>query len=786
MKFLLTTLLLINFSFVFSQGNILFSPANNGQVFSVCSGFIIDSGDQGGAGYSNNETSVITICSNTPGDFISVTFNSFNLNTTDDDPSANDNVDNITVYDGDNVSAPVVGVYTGTSLEGIVIQPSSTNSSGCLTFKFISNTVGTGSFTASVSCFVPCNDPTAAGIIVGGITSDSIRVCIGEPVMFENAGSLAETGFAISSYKWDFMDGSTALTEDATHSFSEPGLYRVELYVTDNNPDNVCINNNLIDLLVYVASKPDFTGFPGDTTICIGESALLTAVPEDYETTWKGFPNGESTSEGCFSDDELGVAQTIDLLQTDFISGSTITNVNQILSICVEMEHTFIGDLDIKITCPNSQTLILHQQGGGGVYLGEPVEEDSIDCSDPSTIGSPFEYCFTPSAALTWAGFVAADSTATTIPAGDYLPIGSFSNLIGCPTNGVWQISAIDNWGGDDGALFSFNLSLDSALYLTPAFINPQIGGQVDSSYWSATSTFVSNLSVNGDVVTITPTVAGTYNYVYTVIDNYGCVYDTSVNVIITPQPTAFAGNDTVLCDNIDFQLNGSISGGIVPAPSYLYSWVPVSAVSDPSILNPDLNTTSDQTLILSIAPVGHPLCIVIDSMSISFFAPGVNLGEDEIICSNSNAVLTDSIDKPFATYLWSTGDTTKSIVVNTSGNFWVSSIDGICLSQDTINVTVMPPPFMGGIPNVFTNNGDGKNDCFSFPIVNIENFEIVIVNRWGETVFETTDTTLFWDGTFKGVKVTDGVYFYMLKYSDACLGPDMIEINGYITVFGH
>ena len=785
MKTLLTIYTLLICFFSFSQTNISFSPASNGQTFSTCNGFIIDSGGQGGPGYSNNETSVITICTGTVGNSIAVTFNSFNLSLSDDDPSAVVNVDYMTIYDGATVAAPVVGVYTGTSLSGIVIQPTITNVSGCLTFKFTSNTVGTGSFTASVSCDIPCNDPTAAGIIVGGITSDSIRVCLNEPVVFENAGSFAETGFAISGYKWDFMDGTTALTEDATHSFTAPGLYRVQLFVTDNNPDNVCVNNNLIDLLVLVAPKPDFTGFPGDTTICIGESALFTAVPEDYEVSWTGFPHITYITDGCFSDNQLGVAQTIDLLQTDFIPGSTITSVNQILSICIEMEHTFIGDLDIKITCPNAQTLILHQQGGGGAYLGLPVQADGIDCSDLTTVGSPYTYCFTPTATQTWVDWTVSPGGAT-IPAGDYLPIDPFTNLIGCPTNGVWQLSVIDNWAADDGAIFSFGLNLDPMLYPVPVVINPQIGPLVDSSYWSASATYVSNLSVNGDVVTITPSIAGTYNYIYTVIDNYGCINDTSVNVIITPQPTAFAGNDTVLCDNSVLQLNGSITGGVVPTPSYVYSWSPSTSVSNAAILNPSLTATTEQTLLLSIAPVGHPLCIVTDNISISFFSPNVNLGEDKIICSNSNVTLTDLIDNPTASYLWSTGETTESITVNTSGNISIISSNGSCFANDTINVSFIPAASLGVIPNVISSDGDGKNDSFHFPIVNIDNFSIIIVNRWGEKIFETTDTTLFWDGTYNGKKVSDGVYFYIIKYSDPCIGPDEITLDGNVTVFGH
>ena len=89
-----------------AQLNIPFSAASNNQTFSTCNGFIIDSGGQGGSGYSNGENITITICPDTPGDIISITFNTFALSTTDDNPAPNiTNVDYMNVYDGTSTSA---------------------------------------------------------------------------------------------------------------------------------------------------------------------------------------------------------------------------------------------------------------------------------------------------------------------------------------------------------------------------------------------------------------------------------------------------------------------------------------------------------------------------------------------------------------------------------------------------------------------------------------------------------------------------------------------------------
>jgi len=70
-------------------------------------------------------------------------------------------------------------------------------------------------------------------------------------------------------------------------------------------------------------------------------------------------------------------------------------------------------------------------------------------------------------------------------------------------------------------------------------------------------------------------------------------------------------------------------------------------------------------------------------------------------------------------------------------------------------------------IPNVFTPNGDDKNDNFVVEIKGQELFDLKIYNRWGELVFESTDPATTWNGKVNnsGNDCPDGTYFYTLKY---------------------
>lgn len=67
-------------------------------------------------------------------------------------------------------------------------------------------------------------------------------------------------------------------------------------------------------------------------------------------------------------------------------------------------------------------------------------------------------------------------------------------------------------------------------------------------------------------------------------------------------------------------------------------------------------------------------------------------------------------------------------------------------------------------IPNVFTPNGDGKNDLLKpFPYRFIDHIKLRIYNRWGALVFETDNLNILWDGKTQDTRIdcASGTYFY-------------------------
>lgn len=86
------------------------------------------------------------------------------------------------------------------------------------------------------------------------------------------------------------------------------------------------------------------------------------------------------------------------------------------------------------------------------------------------------------------------------------------------------------------------------------------------------------------------------------------------------------------------------------------------------------------------------------------------------------------------------------------------------CVASDTVTINVFNPDMSYAFPNVFSPNNDGQNDTFHLiDPMNIGEIEVVILNRWGNVVFESTSVDFEWNGKVKntGGECGDGTYFY-------------------------
>lgn len=88
----------------------------------------------------------------------------------------------------------------------------------------------------------------------------------------------------------------------------------------------------------------------------------------------------------------------------------------------------------------------------------------------------------------------------------------------------------------------------------------------------------------------------------------------------------------------------------------------------------------------------------------------------------------------------------------------------------DSVTLTVTIPDSYLEFPNAFSPNGDGINDKYQAKegYRSIVKFHAIIINRWGQKLYEWNDPAGGWDGTYKGHDVKDGVYFVLVKAKGA------------------
>ena len=300
---------------------------------------------------------------------------------------------------------------------------------------------------------------------------------------------------------------------------------------------------------------------------------------------------------------------------TQFAPSATLTSANDLLFVRIKMEHSAIEDLKIEIYCPNgSHSTILPQPnfsdisstGFFRVNFGSAYRPDGSATCDASVnpIGDPWNYiwsnnatlgyqyapgggsCFNSSnfhahynphwddSNLTYFGNTtqsfSVDSSDVANMTQIYHPYQSFNSLIGCPLNGNWYIQVQDMLEMDNGYIVEWELALNPQLM-------PSVWGyetEVDTFYFTGNSV--------GNGITLLPESAGNQSYSITLIDNFGCQYDTSFTITVHDMPDANLGADRYICPD------GSVTLS------------PISTNSDCTYL---WNTGSAQTQIIASQP---------------------------------------------------------------------------------------------------------------------------------------------------------------------------------------
>jgi gliding motility-associated-like protein len=228
------------------------------------------------------------------------------------------------------------------------------------------------------------------------------------------------------------------------------------------------------------------------------------------------------------------------------------------------------------------------------------------------------------------------------------------------------------------------------------------------------------------------------------------------------------AGVNKNVCSNtpVAVTLNGIGAG--------TYAWSPALYLNDSTLQNPVANLTSSTTFYLTLTNNG---CTVSDSVKIIISpAPVIKASKsNDVNCALPYAKLKAVGASQYAWYPAATlnNSTIANPIANPAATityFVNGTNDNICFGKDSITVIANFLSRTIELPNSFTPNGDGINDCFGIKYYrDVQNLVFTIFNRYGNKVFETSNAAECWDGNYLGKPSVQGSYIYYLSATTLC-----------------
>jgi gliding motility-associated-like protein len=545
--------------------NIYMSPVD----VNVCTGYFYDSGGSSN-NFSSGENFEMTICSDDPDLSSALEFFSFDLS------GSFFSSPQMIIYDGNSSFAPVL--YSYNSLGDpppISISATDANQSGCLTVVFSSNNFESTGWFAEINCQYPCQEFTVE------IESSDLINAQGEIEACSNIDLNALTSFPnnesnynqsdnTTSFEWDFGDGQVSNLQSASHLYAEEGDYELSLIATDINgcsaQASISVINDAPGLTTTLFSPEDSEVCP-ETFVQVNAPSPNSGSGETsfFETiTWviveDALNVGEDFGDPIYLPDGSGVSYETFVNVTAF-EPTAILDDDDFVEVCAEIEHSYLGDLDMSLTSPNGTTVSLFTQVGGATWLGNALDMDATE-----TPGECWNYCW--SIEPEFGTF--ANSLGNTMPAplgsnsmipGSYEPLGDFSDFEGSGANGVWTLTITDNLAIDNGFICSWGLTMNVVGEEEEVVVDSLVS-EVISYNWYCAEEPSSIVGYDSTMISVQPSLPGIHTYVMTIADNFGCEYTEEfvLDVYTTPQTAPNAVSECI--DTYGLSVTDVSSGG--------------------------------------------------------------------------------------------------------------------------------------------------------------------------------------------------------------------------------
>jgi len=248
---------------------------------------------------------------------------------------------------------------------------------------------------------------------------------------------------------------------------------------------------------------------------------------------------------------------------------------------------------------------------------------------------------------------------------------------------------------------------------------------------------------------------------------NGSCIGEDSVTISIYAFPAIIASADISICSGSSAQL----SAMLLEVGTATYFWNPTTSPASGAVVNASPNATTTYTVTGTDGNDCKNEAAVLVAVAIPAqvtTSPDVSIiAGSSTMLSATNGGLSYTWSPDFGLDCYTCRNPTASPTVTTF--YTVTMIDANGCSSPAM-VTVEVGILCGEIfiPDAFSPNGDEQNDILyvGIPVACMRGMIFKIYDRWGNTVFESYDPTVGWDGKYKGKELDDAVFVYYLRAS--------------------
>lgn len=609
-------------------------------------------------------------------------------------------------------TSPVQTGATATGLAAGSYTVTLTNGAGCSSSHTVSVPTGAGTATASASA-------NPATICSGGTSQLTVTLASG----------------TIASALWNpgALSGATvSVTPIATTPYTVTG--------TDNNG---CTFSTSVTVTVQPSTAPPAPLAQG-ASICAGNSATLTVQNPNILYTYSWFAaatGGTALANGLSYTTPALTANTTYYLQANLpcISSPrtpvTVT-VNPTAPVPTAAGASICSGATTTLTVQNPQPGITYgwfADASGSTLLasGNSFTSPALTATTTYYLGATAGPCF-PS------GLNAVIVSVTPAPAAPTAPPASTCS-------------------GNAAALFV--QGADPAL--SYRWYDVASGGTVLSSNISYT----------------TPALSANTTYYVAAVTSGGCTSTrTPVPVTVIPAPVLPAANDVVICINSPATLTV-----LNPQTGVTYEWY---------------SAPNAGTLLFTGAVVTTPPLSIVTTYYLEARIGTCIMGRPAVqvtfLAQLQAPVVAGTVAGNTATFTWNAvAGAVGYEVSRDGGSTWTAPSSGATGLTHIVNGLQPGTPLvlqvralaadpcansapgsatlLAGIddvfvPNVFTPNGDGRNDLLLVYGSSLLAIEFRVWDQWGNEVFKSTDAKTGWDGTYRGQRAPVGVYVFALK----------------------